>query len=66
VKRLHIISYLAPSVPAEFFRVIANDLDATLEFNEAIADALLTLHERHSLAPFGFERFVAADERLYK
>jgi len=31
VKRLHIISYLAPSVPADFFRLIAGDLDATLE-----------------------------------
>jgi phosphonate transport system substrate-binding protein len=40
VKRLHIISYLAPSVPAEFFRLIAGDLDATLEFNEAISGPL--------------------------
>ena len=31
MKRLHIISYLAPSVPADFFRLIAGDLDATLE-----------------------------------
>jgi hypothetical protein len=30
-----------------------------------VANALLTLHERHSLSPFGFERFVAADARLY-
>jgi hypothetical protein len=31
-----------------------------------VANALLTLHERHALSPFGFERFVPADERLYK
>jgi ABC-type phosphate/phosphonate transport system substrate-binding protein len=30
-----------------------------------VANALLTLHERHSLEPFGFRRFVAPDERLY-
>jgi phosphonate transport system substrate-binding protein len=40
VKRLHIISYLSPSVPADFFRVIAGDLDATLEFNEVISGPL--------------------------
>jgi ABC-type phosphate/phosphonate transport system substrate-binding protein len=40
VKRLHVISYLAPSVPAEFFRLIADDLDATLEFNDAISGPL--------------------------
>ena len=40
MKRLHIISYLAPSVPAEFFRLIAGDLDATLEFNETISGPL--------------------------
>src|SRR5205814_7164711 len=40
VKRLHIISYLAPSIPAEFFRLIARDLDATLEFNETISGPL--------------------------
>jgi hypothetical protein len=40
VKRLHIISYLSPSIPAEFFRVIADDLNATLEFNEAISGPL--------------------------
>ena len=40
MKRLHIISYLAPSIPAEFFRLIAGDLDATLEFNEAISGPL--------------------------
>jgi ABC-type phosphate/phosphonate transport system substrate-binding protein len=40
VKRLHIISYLAPSVPEEFFRLIADDLDATLEFNDVISGPL--------------------------
>ena len=40
MKRLHIISYLAPSVPADFFRLIAGDLDATVEFNEAISGPL--------------------------
>ena len=33
MKRLHLISYLAPSIPADFFRLIAGDLDASLEFN---------------------------------
>ena len=40
MKRLHIISYLSPSIPADFFRLIAGDLDATLEFNEAISGPL--------------------------
>ena len=41
---------------------------ATMEpsVKSRVANALLTLHERHSLALFGFERFVAADERLYE
>jgi phosphonate transport system substrate-binding protein len=30
-----------------------------------VANALLTLHERHSLSPFGFHRFVDADDALY-
>jgi ABC-type phosphate/phosphonate transport system substrate-binding protein len=38
--RLRIISYLAPSIPAEFFRLIANDIDATVEFNEKISGPL--------------------------
>ena len=29
------------------------------------AEALLTLHERHSLERFGFARFVGSDESLY-
>jgi hypothetical protein len=96
VKRLHIISYLSPSIPAVFFHLIAADLDATIEFNVAISGPLpsdeepftsgradvgfvcsptyrwlrpgvelLTLHRRHSLAPFGFERFVMPDASLY-
>jgi phosphonate transport system substrate-binding protein len=40
VSPLHVISYLSPSIPAEFFRVIAADLGATLEFNEAISGPL--------------------------
>ena len=40
MKPLHIISYLSPSIPADFFRVIASDLEATLEFNEAISGPL--------------------------
>jgi hypothetical protein len=30
-----------------------------------VAEALMTLHERHSLNRFGFARFVAADASLY-
>ena len=41
MKPLHVISYLAPSVPADFFRVIAADLKATLEFNETISGPLM-------------------------
>ena len=40
MSRLHIISYLAPSIPADFFRLIAADLHATIEFNEAISGPL--------------------------
>ena len=40
MKPLHIISYLSPSIPAEFFRMVAADLEATLEFNEAISGPL--------------------------
>jgi phosphonate transport system substrate-binding protein len=40
VKPLHLISYLAPSIPADFFRLIAEDLGATIEFNEAISGPL--------------------------
>jgi hypothetical protein len=36
-----------------------------LDDESRVANALLTLHERHSLAPFGFQRFVAADHALY-
>jgi len=41
VKPLHVISYLAPSIPADFFRAIAADLEATIEFNEAISGPLM-------------------------
>jgi hypothetical protein len=40
LKPLHLISYLSPSIPAEFFRLIANDLGATIEFNESISGPL--------------------------
>jgi len=30
-----------------------------------VANGLLTLHGRHSLAPVGFQRFVDADVSLY-
>jgi len=41
VKSLHIISYLSPSIPADFFRAIAADLEATIEFNEEISGPLM-------------------------
>ncbi|HJT17055.1 MAG TPA: PhnD/SsuA/transferrin family substrate-binding protein [Thermoanaerobaculia bacterium] len=37
---LRIISYLAPSIPAEFFEVVAGDLGASLDFNAAISGPL--------------------------
>ena len=37
---MHLISYLSPSIPAEFFRLIAKDLGATIEFNESISGPL--------------------------
>lgn len=40
MKPLHLISYLAPSIPADFFRLIAADLGATLEFNDTISGPL--------------------------
>jgi phosphonate transport system substrate-binding protein len=37
---LKLITYLAPSIPAEFFRLIADDLGSSLEFNETISGPL--------------------------
>ncbi|HUJ12177.1 MAG TPA: PhnD/SsuA/transferrin family substrate-binding protein [Thermoanaerobaculia bacterium] len=37
---LRIISYLAPSIPSEFFRLVAEDLGASIEFNETISGPL--------------------------
>ena len=35
------------------------------ESKSRVAEALLTLHERHSLERFGFARFLGPDESLY-
>jgi phosphonate transport system substrate-binding protein len=43
--------------------IVRAALDASAKAR--VANALLTLHERHSLEAFGFRRFVAPDERLY-
>ena len=40
MRPLRIISYLSPSIPADFFRLIAADIGAELEFNEAISGPL--------------------------
>jgi phosphonate transport system substrate-binding protein len=37
---MKLITYLAPSIPADFFRLIARDLGATLEFDETISGPL--------------------------
>ena len=43
--------------------IIRSGVDA--EEKRRVADALLTIHERHDLSPFGFSRFVPPDEALY-
>lgn len=37
---MKLISYLAPSIPADFFRLIADDLGASIEFDESISGPL--------------------------
>jgi phosphonate transport system substrate-binding protein len=37
---MKLITYLAPSIPADFFRLVARDLEADIEFNEVISGPL--------------------------
>ena len=37
---MKLITYLSPSIPADFFRLIARDLDADVEFDETISGPL--------------------------
>ena len=55
-----ILTRMVPTIQPVIVRA---DLDA--ESKARAASALLTLHERHALEPFGFTRFVAPDAALY-